>query len=280
MDIEKLSADRREIVEKIAEYEREGKFDVDVENDPPAPELLPEKVDYLCKKLSSKIKKKIANSMADRYFLNLIKKGVLIIDGVTGEEHLSVLEKGAVVTCNHFSPMDNYIVFHCIRKALPYKYLYKVIREGNYTNFPGLYGFFFRHCNTLPLSSNKRTMINFMSATDTLLKKGESILIYPEQAMWWNYRKPRPYKIGAFRIAYKAGAPVLPTFITMQDSDIIGPDGAPLQRHTFHIMPPIYPEAGLSVKDGAQKMLDAAFAAVKAKYEEVYGIPLTYGEEV
>ena len=105
-------------------------------------------------------------------------------------------------------------------------------------------------------------------------------MIYPEQAMWWNYRKPRPYKIGAFRIAYKAGAPVLPTFITMQDSDIIGPDGAPLQRHTFHIMPPIYPEAGLSVKDGAQKMLDAAFAAVKAKYEEVYGIPLTYGEEV
>ena len=59
MDIEKLSADRREVVEKIAQYEREGKFDVDVENDPPAPELLPEKVDYLCKKLSSKIKKRI-----------------------------------------------------------------------------------------------------------------------------------------------------------------------------------------------------------------------------
>ena len=273
------SKDRLAVVEKMRIYEAEGKLNEAVEADPPAPELLPEKVDYLCKKLSSKCKRKIANFMADRYFLNLIKKGVLMIDGVTGEEHLSVLEKGAVVTCNHFSPMDNYIVFHCIRKYLPYKYLYKVIREGNYTNFPGLYGFFFRHCNTLPLSSNKRTMINFMSATDTLLKKGESILIYPEQEMWWNYRKPRPYKIGAFRIAYKAGAPVLPTFITMQDSDIIGPDGAPLQRHTFHIMPPVYPEAGLSVKDGATKMMEEAFAAVKAKYEEVYGMPLTYGEE-
>ena len=44
------------------------------------------------------------------------------------------------------------------------KRLYKVIREGNYTNFPGLYGFFFRNCDTLPLSSNKRTMIEFLKA--------------------------------------------------------------------------------------------------------------------
>ena len=279
MDLDKLSPDRRAVLQKIEEYEKAGKFDIDVEEDPPAPELLPEKVDYLCKKVSSKIKRKVANFVADNFFLSLIKKGQLIIDGVTGEEHLSVLEKGAVITCNHFSPMDNYIVFHSIRKALPKKYLYKVIREGNYTNFPGLFGFFFRHCHTLPLSSNKRAMINFMTATDTLLKSGESILIYPEQAMWWNYRKPRPYKIGAFRIAYKAGAPVLPTFITMQDDEKIGPDGAPLQRHTLHILPPVYPEEGLGVKEGAQKMLDSAFALVKAKYEEVYGEPLTYATE-
>ena len=26
------------------------------------------------------------------------------------------LKNGAVITCNHFSPFDNYIIFHCIRK--------------------------------------------------------------------------------------------------------------------------------------------------------------------
>ena len=278
MDFEGLSEDRKAVLTKIAQYEKEGKFDVDVEDDPPAPELTPDKTDYLCKKASSKMKRKIANFMADRYFLNLIKKGILIIDGVTGEEHLSVLQEGAVVTCNHFSPMDNYVVFHCIRRALPKKYLYKVIREGNYTNFPGLYGFFFRHCNTLPLSSNKRTMAQFLSATDTLLRSGESILIYPEQAMWWNYKKPRPYKIGAFRIAFKAGAPVLPTFISLKDDEKKGPDGAPLQRHTFHILPPVYPDKSLPIKEGAAKMMEEVFALVKAKYEEVYGVPLTYAE--
>jgi len=276
MDISKVSPERREILKKIQQYEREGRFDEDVENDPPAPELLPDKVDYLNKKLSSKLSRKIANFIGDRYFLGLIKKGGLIIDGVHGEEYLSALKNGAVITCNHFGVIDHYIVFHCIRKYLPRKYLYKIIREGNYTNFPGLFGFLMRHCNTLPLSSNRRTMMNFMSATNALLKRGETILIYPEQAMWWNYRKPRPYKIGGFKIAYRANVPVLPTFITMQDDEALDADGYPLQRHTLHIMPPIYPDLSLGEKKGAEVMMNAAFEAVKAKYEEVYGVPLVY----
>ena len=279
MDEMKLSKDRLEVLKRIEEYERLGRFDEDVEDDPEAPELLPENVDYLCKKFSSKVSRKIANFIGDRYFLNLIKKDVLVIDGVEGEEHLSALQNGAIVTCNHFSAFDNYIVFHCIRKALPKKYLYKIIREGNYTNFPGLYGFLFRHCNTLPLSRNRRTMMNFMSAVNTLLKQGESILIYPEQGMWWNYKKPRPFKVGGFKMAYRAGVPVLPTFITMTDDERLDGSGYPIQRHTLHIMPPIYPDLALGEKRGAEKMMEEAYACCKAKYEEVYGIPLVYSTE-
>lgn len=279
MDEMKLSPDRREVLDRIDEYEKNGWFDKDVENDPPAPELLPEKVDYLCKKLSSKISRRIANRTADKYYLKLIKQDVLVIDGINGTEHLHALKNGAIVTCNHFSAFDNYIVFHGIRKALPKKYLYKVIREGNYTNFPGLYGFFFRHCNTLPLSSNRRTMVNFMTAVNTLLKRGESILIYPEQGMWWNYRKPRPFKIGGFKMAYRAGVPVLPTFITLEhDKERTDENGYPVQRHTLHIMPPIYPDTTLGEKLGAEQMRDRAYALCKEKYEEVYKTPLVYGE--
>lgn len=279
MDSIKISAQRQAVLDKIKRYEAEGRFDEDVEEDPAAPELLPDKVDYLCKKLSSKIARRVANFVADRYFLKLIKKDILVIDGVYGEENLTALQQGAIVTCNHFSPFDNYVVFHCIRKALPRKYLYKVIREGNYTNFPGLYGFFFRHCDTLPLSSNRRTMINFMSSVNTLLKRGESILVYPEQAMWWNYKKPRPFKVGAFKMAYRAGVPVLPTFITMTDDERLDGDGYPIQRHSLHIMPAVYPDPTLGEKAGAEKMMNEAFALYKAKYEEVYKIPLSYTKE-
>ena len=278
MDLTKLSPERRAILERIEEKEKAGLFHDSVENDPPTKELLPEDVDYLCKKLSSKIKRRTANFIGDRYFLDLIKKDVLVIDGVEGEEYLDVLKNGAIVTCNHFSAFDNYIVFHCIRKYLPKKYLYKIIREGNYTSFPGLYGFLFRHCNTLPLSSNRRTMINFMSAVNELLKQGETVLVYPEQEMWWNYRKPRPYKVGGFKIAYRAGVPVVPAFITMKhDETRTDNDGYPVQRHTLHIMPPIYPDTSLGEKAGAEKMMNEAYALCKAKYEEVYGEPLVYG---
>lgn len=280
MDLSKVSEGRKKVLERIAEYEKQGRFNEPVEEDPPAPELLPDQVDYLNKKRSSRFKTWVANCIADRYFLNLIKKDVMVIDGVTGEEHLPALQNGAVVTCNHFSAFDNYIVFHCIRKALPRKYLYKIIREGNYTNFPGLYGFFFRHCNTLPLSSNRRTMINFMSAVNELLKRGESVLIYPEQEMWWNYKKPRPYKVGGFKMAYRAGVPVLPTFITMTDDPTrLDRNGYPVQRHTLHILPPVYPDLSLGEKEGAEKMMNEAYAACVNKYEEVYGEKLTKEKE-
>ena len=40
------SPERLAILEKIAQYEREGRFDEDVENDPPSRVLLPEEIAY------------------------------------------------------------------------------------------------------------------------------------------------------------------------------------------------------------------------------------------
>ena len=281
MDLSIVSEDRKEVLRKIDEYERKGWFDKDVENDPPSPELRPEDVDYLGKKLSSKIKTAIANKMGRKFFEKMIKEGAVVIDGMEGGENLRLLkDTGAVITCNHFGIPDNYILYHCIQKSLKKKRLYKVIREGNYTGFSGLFAFLFRNCNTLPLSSNRRTMVNFMSAADTLLRRGEAVLIYPEQGMWWNYRKPRPFKIGAFKIAARAGVPVLPTFVTMKDDETkLDEHNYPLQHYTLHVMPPVYPDKTLSEKQAAEKMKEDAFALYKAKYEEVYGVPLAYLEE-
>ena len=94
--------------------------------------------------------------------------------------------------------------------------MYKVIREGNYTNYPGLYGFFFKNCDTLPLSSINETMKMFINSVDTILKKGDCILIYPEQSLWWNYRKPKPLKSGAFKLASRNNVPIISLSETMQ----------------------------------------------------------------
>ena len=53
-----LAQDRVDVINRITEYEKEGgeSFFKDVEIDPPTRPILPEEVDYLNRKLSSKIK--------------------------------------------------------------------------------------------------------------------------------------------------------------------------------------------------------------------------------
>lgn len=276
-NIEK-SKDRLEVLEKIDKLEREGKFDIDVENDPPTIELIPDNVDYLRKSGTSKLKRKVANKIGKKFLKKIIKKNKLIIKEIRGIENLKSVKTGAMITCNHFNPFDSFTIEKVFRSTKQHrsKKLYKVIREGNYTNFPGFYGFLFRNADTLPLSSNKRTMVNFMKAVDVILKKGDFILIYPEQSMWWNYRKPKPLKDGAFKMATRSNVPVIPIFITMEDSDIIGEDGFPIQEYTVNIEKPIYPDPEKSEKENTVMMKDKNYEVWKKIYEDFYQIPLEY----
>ena len=269
---------RVKVLKRIEKLEEEGKFDVDAEDDPPTIVLTPEDIDYLRKKMTSKIKRVFANKVGERFLDNLLKNNKLIIKEIRGIENLSKVTTGAIVTCNHFNPFDSFTIEKVFRISgkIEEKRLHKVIREGNYTNFPGLYGFFFRNCDTLPLSSNKRTMIEFMKAVDTLLQNGDFILIYPEQSLWWNYRKPKPLKPGAFKFASRNNVPVIPIFITMEDSDIIGEDGFPVQEYIVNISEPIYPDENLTEKQNTERLLNQNFEIWKNIYEDFYGIPLVY----
>ena len=272
------SRERLAIIDKIEKLEKEGKFDIDAEEDPPSIELTPDNVDYLKEKRYSKIKNRVANKMGEKYLNDILKDNKLIIKEVNGIENLESVETGAMLTCNHFNPFDSFSIEEVFRncKQSKTKKLYKVIREGNYTNFPGLYGFLFRNCDTLPLSSNKRTMIEFMKAVDIILNRGDFILIYPEQSLWWNYKKPKPLKNGAFKFAVRNNVPVIPIFITMEDSKIIGEDGFPVQQYIINIEKPIYPDEKLTDRENIEKMKDKNFEVWKKIYEDFYKIPLEY----
>lgn len=276
------SKDRLEIIEKIKKLEREGKFDVDAEEDPPTVPLMPEDIDYLRTSRYSKIKSKVANSMGKIFLREIIKENKLIIKKVNGIENLKNVNSGAIITCNHFNPFDIFALEKVFRMAGQAKSrkLYKVIREGNYTNFPGLYGFFFKNCDTLPLSSNSKTMKEFMRAVDVILQKGDHIVVYPEQSLWWNYRKPKPLKNGAFKLAARNNCPVVPVFITMEDSNFIGDDGFPVQEYIINIGKPIYPDEKLTEGENAKIMKDKNFEIWKKTYEDFYKIPLEYETEM
>ena len=272
--------DRLDVLKRIEELARQGKFDIDVENDPETIPLIPGEVDFLRKKLSSKIKTWFAFRRAKKFLDKIIDSKVLIIDDIKGIENIDNLNSGAVMTLNHFNAFDSFAAEIIYRNSIQFKkkkrHFFRIIREGNYTSFPGFYGSLMRNCRTLPLSKNPEVLKEFMRATNTLLKQGEIVLIYPEQSMWWNYRKPKPLQKGAFSFAAKNNVPVLPCFITMRDTEQIGDDGFPVQAYTLHVSKPIYPDENLSVNENINMMRDKNYQIWKEIYEDFYKIPLKY----
>ena len=268
------------VVKKIEEYERAGRFAEDVEDDPPTIPLDPDDIDYLRRSPLAKARTAAAFSAARRFVNKLTDDKKLIIKEIRGIENLTGLETGAVLTCNHFNAFDSFAMQLAVDSAkLKNRKLYRVIREGNYTSFPGFYGFLMRNCNTLPLSSNHKTLKKFMEATDTLLGRGHLVLVYPEQSMWWNYRKPKPLKNGAFTFAVKNNVPVIPCFITMRDTDLIGDDGFFVQEYTIHIGKPLEPDRDLPYSKKVQALADENYRIWKEIYEREYGMPLRYTTE-
>ena len=95
------SAHKLELLRRIAELEKQELWHLDVEDDPETYPLMPDQVDYLNEKLSSRIKNKIANIAGSRFFDRMIANRQLIIKEVRGIENFAAVTGGKIVTCNH-----------------------------------------------------------------------------------------------------------------------------------------------------------------------------------
>jgi 1-acyl-sn-glycerol-3-phosphate acyltransferase len=122
-------------------------------------------------------------------------------------------------------------------------------------------------------------MRKFLEAVHKVLSDGNFVLIYPEQSLWWNYKKPKPLKRGGFDFAVKNNVPVLPMFITMEDSDVLDSDGFFVQEYTINIAAPIYPKKELSNRENIEYMMNENTRIWKEIYEESYGIALEYSTD-
>lgn len=268
--------DRLAVLERIRAYEQEGgeAFFCNVEEDPPSRPILPHEVDYLGEKPATRLGTALASLIESVAGAVLSRTHEIT---VVGEEHIAALTGGMILTSNHFAKDESLCVRLAVKRA-GRRRLYKVVREGNFF-MRGVIGFLLRYCRTLPLSSNLHTMQKLDRALATLLARGECVLVYPEQAMWWNYQKPREYRIGAYHWAAKHGVPVVPCFVTLSPIEgKLGADGFPVMRYTVHVMPPLHPDPAASVRENAERMRAENKRLCLAKYEEVYGHAPTYGE--
>jgi 1-acyl-sn-glycerol-3-phosphate acyltransferase len=189
---------------------------------------------------------------------------------VVGIENALSVNGGAIITQNHFNIMDNTVARLLAIECEKKRDFHIVIQETN-AFMEGYFGFLMRNCNTLPVSRSASYMAkNLKPAIKALLEKEAFILIYPEQEMWFNYKKPRELREGAYHYAAEFGVPIIPTFVTMENTDEIGSDGFYKQKHTLHVMRPIYPDPKLSVRENRELMKNADAESKRACYEEFY----------
>ena len=228
------------------------------------------------KKLSYFFKNKIANKMVKK-----ISKELYPDIKINGLEKLDLadLSNGAIVTSNHFNPLDSYNIRKIVEEKL-HKKLYIVVQDTNLA-MPGFLGFLFNNIEVIPLSKSPNYIIKkFVPELKKILSKGDFILIYPEEEMWFNYRLPRPCKRGAYQFAHELDVPVISCFVKMIDTDKTDNDEFNKVKYEVSINKVIYPEAGESVKSDSRKMAEVDYEARKKAYEDAYNKKLNYAFDI
>ena len=142
----------------------------------------------------------------------------------------------------------------------------------------GVIGFLMNYADTIPISTEPRYLIkDFPSILkERLVDKRHAVLLYPEQEMWFNYRKPRPPKNGAYFYAAKLNVPIISCFVEMVDLPEDDTEEFKKVKYILHILDVLYPDPDKSVKENTEALGEADYMLKKNCYETVYGKELTY----
>ena len=267
---------RESAIENIRQAVSEGRFNdktepFDPQWDPEA--LRADILDYVSK--LNTVGFKLKNLAARAIVAGWMRRYSDGINEIVGLENLSGVQGPAFLTSNHFNPFDNGI-HRTLAKQTGRGHLVAISQGTNFV-MPGLNGFVLRNIDVIPLIQEPSYMNGaFRTLMQKHLDAGRFILIYPEQEMWFNYRKPRPQKRGAFLFAAEYNVPVVPTFVELQDLDQEVAPGFRDVRTILHVLPPIFPNPSLSARENSFTMCSADYAAKVACYQKCYGKPLTY----
>lgn len=271
-----IIGDKRELViNNIKEATEKQEYNLKVEiNDPRMSQEEKKKIinNYLVnkEKISYKAKNELARVTVD-FFTWLENRESEII----GIENVKNIETGAIITNNHFNPLDSTIIRKFVRKLGKRKLF--IVGEDTNLAMEGIIGFIMNYADVIPISNNIGYMKrDFPQILSKKLEEKNFILIYPEQEMWFNYRKPRPPKPGAYYYAAKNNVPIISCFTEIIDIDKQDNDEFNKVKYVLHILEPIYPDNKKTIKENTQRMKEIDFEQKKNAYEKAYNKKLDY----
>lgn len=271
-----IGENRRGVIENIKNFAETGQFHNKVElNDPELTAAQSRQITdaYLenRKHLSFKIKTALGVALAQAA-TRAINKNTQI----KGLEKIPKDLGGVLITSNHFSPLENTVIRH-LTNTLGRKKLGIISQTSNFA-MTGTVGFLMNYADTIPISTDPRYLAkDFLSLLkERLVDKKQAILLYPEQEMWFHYRKPRPPKNGAYFYAAKLNVPILSCFVEMVDLDEDDTAEFKKVKYILHVLDVLYPDGNKTARENTEMLSARDYALKKACYETVYGKELTY----
>lgn len=216
--------------------------------------------------------KSVLAVLAAQILTRIINKDTEIV----GFEKIPKNMAGVIITSNHFSPLENTVIRHLTNK-MGKAHLNIISQVGNFA-MRGAIGFLMNYANTIPISMEPRYLAkDFLSLLkEKLIIKKQPVLLYPEQEMWFNYRKPRPPKSGAHFYAAKLGVPIISCFVEMVDLEKDDTKEFKKVKYVLHILDVLYPDSEKTAKENTEYLAATDYMLKKAAYEKIYGKELTY----
>ena len=111
---------------------------------------------------------------------------------------------------------------------------------------------------------------------ERVLSKGNLVLIYPEEEMWFNYRKPRPCKRGAYQFASMLNVPIISCFVEMNDLDEDDNEEFYKVEYKVHILKPLIPKKNKSDRANSIELSKNDYEQKKESNEMSYNTKLDY----
>ncbi len=228
--------------EKMAELEKQRKYDVDVNYG-----------EYLFVQKQEPNHRYIYNRVIDKIYYAILRVMVFVFAPIVlfltyrlrikKRKNLKKLGKsGGIVVFNHAALLDSLII-----KQTIFRKTFFVGAEHN--NKRGFGGYTIKILGFLPLSSLFSNQKNLDSAVSYYTSKGKLVCMCPETAMWRGYTKLRPFKNGAFYYAVKNDVPVVPIVNLIRKANWWDKLWGRKFKVTTQVLSPVYANKDLPVRE-------------------------------
>ncbi len=184
--------------------------------------------------------------------VNWIRFGIRIEGREKIRQNRKLFSNGVMTVCNHVHRWD----MICVLQAMRYRRAWIPMYAQP---FRGKDSFLMKTVGGVAIPENISGLRYFNAALDELHADKQWIHVFPESCSWKYYAPLRPFKIGAFNMAYRYAIPVIPLMISFRPRTgwrkLIS-KGEPLI--TIHVGDPIVPNLNTPRKEETARMCDLA----------------------